>query len=165
MAVSLEEFRSIVGSFPTGVTVVTTAGADGVPRGLTSNAFTSVSADPPLLLVCVGKTSRSLPALLDARSFVVHFLDEAATGLSATFASRADDKFAGLAWRPSAVANGAPILRDGVVAYAECQTHAEIDAGDHIILVGQIEAGDRREGVPLIYYQRQYSGWPSASAG
>ncbi|GAA3546882.1 flavin reductase family protein [Nocardioides daeguensis] len=161
MSVSREEFRSIVGAFPTGVTVVTVMDADGRAKGLTSNAFTSVSADPPLLLVCVDKSSRSLPALRQAGSFVVHFLAESASELSAVFASRSHDKFAGLAWTPSEVANGAPVLEEGVVAHAECRTYAEVDAGDHVILLGRIECGERRGGSPLMYYQRQYGAWPS----
>lgn len=162
MTISGEEFRSIVGAFPTGVTVVTVCDTDGSAKGLTSNAFTSVSADPPLLLVCVGKGSRSLPALQQAQSFVVHFLDDSASELSSVFASRSQDKFAGLAWSPSEVANGAPVLREGVVAHAECRTHAEVDAGDHVILVGRIERGERRSGRPLMYYERQYGSWPAS---
>lgn len=161
MSISADTFRSIVGSFPTGVTVVTAMGQDGHAKGLTSNAFASVSAEPPLVLICIDRSSRSLPTLLEAKSFVVHFLDESAADLSAVFASRSEDKFAGLDWTPSRFAGGAPVLREGVVAHAECRTQDEVEAGDHVILVGRIEAGARHEGSPLMYYQRQYGAWPA----
>lgn len=160
MAVDPDTFRAVVGAFPTGVTVVTTLDTDGAPRGLTSNAFSSVSADPPLLLVCVDKRSQTLPALEAAGAFVVNFLAAGRHALSSTFASRSPDKFAGVSWEPSAVANGAPILVHDVVAYAECVIHQRVEAGDHVILIGRIEAGATRPGSPLMYYRRTYAAWP-----
>jgi flavin reductase (DIM6/NTAB) family NADH-FMN oxidoreductase RutF len=153
-------FFSIMGAFPTGVTVVTTLDAEGQPRGLTSNAFTSVSADPPLLLVCVDKRSNTLPALQATRKFVVNFLREGRGALSDRFASKALDKFNGIAWR--AAANGMPLLYDDVLAHAECSVEQEIEAGDHIIFIGRVEGGRPPEtgSQPLMYLRRTYGSWP-----
>lgn len=162
--VDLDLFRALVGSFPTGVTVVTTLGVDGTPRGLTSNAFSSVSAVPPLLLVCVDKRSNTLPALEASGAFVVNFLAAGRDAVSNTFASKVDDKFAGLHWEPSTLSRGAPILVDDVIGYAECTTHQVIDAGDHAIFLGRIEGGAVNADVrPLMYYRRQYATWPEAN--
>jgi flavin-dependent trigonelline monooxygenase, reductase component len=161
--IDLELFKGVVGSFPTGVTVVTSCGADGVPRGLTSNAICSVSADPPQLLVCVDKRSQTLPAIRAAGSFVVNFLAAGREELSDRFASKHPDKLADVTWEPSAIAGGAPILVDDVVAVAECVVAQEVDAGDHWIFIGRIEAGAVYERVPLMYYRRAYAPWPRPS--
>ncbi|RYF39596.1 MAG: flavin reductase, partial [Comamonadaceae bacterium] len=96
--VDSESFASIMRRLPGGVSVVTTRDQGGAPCGLTSTAISSVSADPPLLLVCVALTSRTLPALRESRGFVVHFMDQTSVAACVTFASKADDKFAGLEW-------------------------------------------------------------------
>jgi flavin reductase (DIM6/NTAB) family NADH-FMN oxidoreductase RutF len=158
--VDLELFKEVAGSFPAGVAVVTARDADGQPRGLTSNAICSVSASPPLLLVCVDKRSQTLPAIRSAGSFVVNFLAAGREELSDRCASKRPDKLAGVAWQPSAIAGGAPILVDDVVAVAECLVVREIDAGDHCIFIGGIEAGAVYERVPLMYYRRAYAPWP-----
>lgn len=160
MAVDLDLFRAIVGSFPTGVTVVTVMGVDGQPRGLTSNAFSSVSAEPPLLLVCVDKRSQTLASLEAAGAFVVNFLAAGRDEVSNTFASKAPDKFAGLTWTASAIAKGAPILVEDSVAYAECVTEQVVDAGDHFIFLGRVEGGLATGGPPLMYFKRTYATWP-----
>lgn len=160
MPVELDLFRNLVGSFPTGVTVVTALDADGTPRGLTSNAFSSVSANPPLLLVCVDKRSQTLPALEHSGAFVVNFLKAGRDEISNRFASKDPDKFRDLAWDTSALAKGAPILKDDVIAYAECVTWQAIEAGDHWVYLGQIEGGAVLDDeAPLMYYRRQYAAW------
>jgi flavin reductase (DIM6/NTAB) family NADH-FMN oxidoreductase RutF len=153
-------FFSLMSAFPTGVTVVTTLDAQGQPRGLTSNAFSSVSADPPLLLVCVDKRSNTLEALQSTRKFVVNFLREGRGPLSDRFASKLSDKFDGIAWRPAA--NGQPVLHDDVLAWAECTVEAEVPAGDHIIFIGRVEAGQppAPDSQPLMYFRRTYASWP-----
>jgi flavin reductase (DIM6/NTAB) family NADH-FMN oxidoreductase RutF len=158
--VDLELFKRVVGSFPAGVAVVTARGADGVSRGMTSNAICSVSASPPQLLVCVDKRSQTLSAIRGARSFVVNILAAGREALSDRFASKHHDKLAGVTWEPSRVAGGAPVLVDDVVAAAECLVTKEIDAGDHWIVVGTIEAGTVHDRVPLMYYRRVYASWP-----
>jgi flavin reductase (DIM6/NTAB) family NADH-FMN oxidoreductase RutF len=153
-------FRAVVGSFPTGVTVVTTVGNDGVPRGLTSNAVCSVSAEPPLLLFCIDKRSNTLQSLLEANAFVVNFLAAGRGELATLFASRGGDKFNGVRWEPSLPARGAPILIDDTVAHAECSVTQIIDAGDHLVFIGLVEQGRSNEGTPLMYLRRTYAAWP-----
>lgn len=161
MPLDLDLFRAIVGSFPTGVTIVTTVDpADGAPRGLTSNAFSSVSADPPLVLVCVDKRSQTLPALQANGAFVVNFLAAGRDQLSNVFASKEPDKFAGVTWDASSLAKGSPILVDDAIAYAECITAQVIEAGDHYVFLGRIEGGGATDSAPLMYYKRQYATWP-----
>jgi len=153
-------FFAIMGAFPTGVTVVTALDAQGEPRGLTSNAFSSVSADPPLLLVCVDRRSNTLEALQTTRKFVVNFLREGRGALSDRFASKVPDKFDGVAWRPAA--NGQPLLYADVLSWAECSVEAEIPAGDHIVFIGRVEAGQppAPDSQPLMYFRRGYGSWP-----
>jgi len=144
-------------AFPTGVAIVTTLDVDGKPRGLTTNALCSVSADPPLLLVCVDEESRTLAALLHSKRFVVNFVAEGRDELALRFASKADDKFASVAWEPGL--GGMPCLREDSLAYAECETEQELEAGDHVIVTGRVVGGmaPDPESVPILYFRRSYS--------
>jgi flavin reductase (DIM6/NTAB) family NADH-FMN oxidoreductase RutF len=160
--VSVDRYRELAGSFPTGVTVVTTRDPiDGTPRGLTSQAFVGLSSDPPLMMVALARTSRTVPSIMRARSFVVNFLNAESQHLSQVFASKSDDKFEGLPWVASLVAGGAPILRDHSVAYAECGVVEVHEGGDHWIFVGRVHGGENLGGAPLLYYRRQYAPWHS----
>ena len=118
VAVTREEYVGIMSAFPTGVAIVTTLEPDGTPRGLTTNAVTSVSSEPPILLVCVDRDSRTLPALLHSKRFVVNFMRDDCAELCSLFASKADDKFSQVSWTPGL--GGVPILHEGAVAHAEC---------------------------------------------
>jgi flavin reductase (DIM6/NTAB) family NADH-FMN oxidoreductase RutF len=161
MPVDAQLFRSIMGSFPAGVTVVTAIDATGTARGLTTTAVSSVSLDPPLLLVCVAKTSNTLPALRHSRAFVANFLAAGQERLAEVFASKDPDKFREVRWRPAPAAGGAPVLEDGCAAHAQCQCVQEIDAGDHVILVGRVEDGGvEAEAAPMLFRQGVYRGWP-----
>lgn len=161
--VDRELFRAIAGAFPTGVTVVTTIGPDGRPRGLTSQAFVALSTEPPLMLVSVDRSSRTLAALKETRTFVINFLKAGAEDLSTRFATKADDKFKDVPWVPSALAHGAPILRDHIVAFAECQVEEVHEVGDHFMFIGRVVGGQSSDGVPLMYYRRTYAAWPAES--
>ena len=158
MPVDRQAFAEIMASLPSGVAVVTTV-RDGHARGLTTTAVASVSAEPPLLLVCVDVTSRTLPALLERGSFVVNFLRAGRDELARRFATKADDKFGNVAWQPSP--GGLPILHDDAVAWAECSTEEQIGAGDHVILLGRVDAGEtlHPEDIPLLYYRRTWGEW------
>ncbi len=160
MPVDRDHYRNLAGSFPTGVTIVTARDADGAPRGLTTQSFVGLSIEPPLMLVSIDKTSRTLPSLRRAQCFVINFLKVGAEDVSTVFASKSDDKFAGVAWQPSTIAKGAPILHECAVAYAECIVVQELEAGDHWILIGRVEGGEVLGGTPLTYYRRIYAGWP-----
>jgi len=161
--VDREQYRAIAGAFPTGVTVVTTIGPDRQPRGLTSQAFIALSTEPPLMLVSVDRTSRTLAALKETRAFVINFLKSGAEEVSTLFASKSDDKFKDVPWIPSALADGAPILRDHIVAFAECTVEEVHEVGDHFMFIGRVIGGQSSDGVPLMYYRRTYAAWPAES--
>ncbi|ACM30710.1 flavin reductase family protein [Agrobacterium sp. SHOUNA12C] len=127
--------RDAFGAFPTGVTVVTTRDQAGVPIGFTANSFTSVSLDPPLLLVCLAKTSRNFTAMTSATSFAINVLSETQKHISNTFARPVEDRFATVEWASGSA--GCPILAD-VAAWFECTLEQVIEAGDHVILMGRI---------------------------
>jgi flavin reductase (DIM6/NTAB) family NADH-FMN oxidoreductase RutF len=147
-------------AFPTGVTVVTTTDADGAFKGFTSNAVTSVSLDPPMLLVCVALTSETLPVLRHAGRFVVNFLKSGEHETSDRFARKGADKFLGVSFD---VCAGLPVLRAHTIAHAICTTEVELEAGDHIVLIGRVVDGHAipTEARPLLYYQSTYLQWPS----
>ena len=160
MPVDRDRYRKLAGSFPTGVAVVTTRDDKGEPRGLTTQSFVGLSTDPPLVLVAIDKAARTLVWLKRTDGFVINFLKMGADAVSTKFASKVDDKFAGLPWRESGAAAGAPILHEHAVAYVECRTVSQQEAGDHWIFIADVIGGEHLGGVPLMYYRRTYAGWP-----
>jgi flavin reductase (DIM6/NTAB) family NADH-FMN oxidoreductase RutF len=160
--VDRDTFVEIMASYPAGVAIVTTLDADGTPRGLTTTAVSSVSAEPPLLLVCVDLTSRTLPALRAGGRFVVNFLREGRSEVARLFASKRDDKFEQVRWQ--ATSSGMPCLAEDALAWAECVTVQELEPGDHVILLGQVEegSGSADEDAPLMYYRRSWGVWKPA---
>lgn len=153
MPIDKQEFRRVLGHFAAGVTIVTTRGDDGSPYGLTATAFTSVSLEPPLVLVCVDKRSESHPHFHTSRVFAVNFLAVDHEHLSRRFAVSGGDKFNGLAVRPGVT--GAPVLVEAL-GYLECRAIDVLDSGDHTVFIGEVEAGDAREGEPLLYFRGGY---------
>ena len=164
MPVSRDLFRAISSSFPTGVLIIATLDEHGEPKGLTTQAFMSLSTDPPLVLVAIDKTSRTLPALRKHGAFVINFLKEGAEDVATLFASKSDEKFENVRWDPAAEARGAPILRDVSLAYAVCRVTEVHEAGDHILFVATVEGGEVLGGTPLMYYKRTYAAWPEGRA-
>jgi flavin reductase (DIM6/NTAB) family NADH-FMN oxidoreductase RutF len=147
------EFRRVLGHFASGVTIVTTCDADGRPTGLTASAFTSVSLDPPLILICVDHKSQSHGPLVERGRFAVNFLSADQEALSRKFATTRLDKFDGVAHRMTAL--GVPVI-DGALAQLECVTVSRHDEGDHTILIGRVEETTANDGPPLLYYRGQY---------
>lgn len=147
--------RAALGSFPTGVTIITTRGPNGEPVGLTCNSFNSVSLEPPLVSWGLRLASSNLDAFRQAPSFTVHVLAERQNELSTRFASRAvADKFAGLPWH--AGLDGAPVL-EGCVATFECRKFAEHVAGDHALFLGQVVRFEHKGGEDsLVFYRGAY---------
>ncbi len=145
--------RNAFGAFATGVTVITTRQPDGTPRGFTANSFTSVSLDPPLLLVCLAKSAHSADAFANAPHFAVNILAEDQKAISGLFASRAPDKFHQCKWTPGHA--DVPIL-SGTLAQFTCARHRLVDAGDHLVLIGRIEDFATREAQPLGYFRGNY---------
>jgi len=162
MPISRQRFFDVMASFPSGVAIVTTVGPGGDPRGLTTTAVSSVSAHPPTVLVCVDLGSRTLAALRARRSFVVNFMGQGRSHLCLLFASKADDKFSGVAWRETAL--GLPLLHEDALAWAECTTVHDLETGDHVILVARVEDGGVTEELdePLMYYRRSWGVWSPA---
>jgi flavin reductase (DIM6/NTAB) family NADH-FMN oxidoreductase RutF len=153
MPIDKQEFRRVLGHFAAGVTVVTTIDEAGAPYGLTATAFTSVSLEPPLILVCVDKKSESHPHFHTSGIFAVNFLAVDHEHLSRRFAVSGGPKFEGLAVQRGAT--GAPVLSDAL-GHLECRTVNVVDAGDHTIFLGQVEAADARDGEPLLYFRGAY---------
>ena len=153
MPISQEEFRTALRHFAAGVTVVTTRDSSGQPSGLTASAFTSVSLDPPLVLVCVDRTAVSHPALEAHGWFAINVLGRDQTHLSRRFALSGGDKFGDLSFHEGLAR--LPLL-DGVLATLECRLVARHEAGDHTIFVGQVEAVAMAGGHPLVYFQGDY---------
>jgi flavin reductase (DIM6/NTAB) family NADH-FMN oxidoreductase RutF/plasmid maintenance system antidote protein VapI len=153
-------FFALMSAFPTGVTIVATLDEDGQPRGLTCTAVCSLSADPPLLLVCIDRRSRTLPALRYSGRFVVNYLLAGRGELSNRFAGHQPDRWLDTAWRPTRT--GLPWLHADSLAYAECSLVQEIPSGDHVICVGRVDGGQPpAPGTqPLMYFRRGYATVP-----
>lgn len=133
--IDARDLRRAFGNFATGVTIVTTLDAAGLPCGFTANSFTSVSIEPPLLLVSIAKSAFGCEAFTGSSGFAVNILADDQRELSNRFARAGEDKFADQNWH--AKATGSPIL-DKVVAWFDCEHHEQVDAGDHIILIGRV---------------------------
>jgi flavin reductase (DIM6/NTAB) family NADH-FMN oxidoreductase RutF len=158
--VAADQFRSLAGSLPTGVCVITTSDARGGPVGMTSGAVCSLSCEPPLLLTCLSRGSKTLAAIRERDAFVVNVLAAHSAELSNRFAGAVTDRFADVAWTREG-GGGLPVLTDGAVAHAVCHVYQLVNAGDHVIVIGLIVAGEHRLDVePLMYFRRAYSGFP-----
>ena len=146
--------RDALSCFATGVTVVTCVDASGAPAGLTVNSFTSVSLDPPLLLVCLAKPAASSAALVAASHFAVNVLQTGQQPASIRFSTRDQDRFGTTPWSTGEA--GAPILKDSMGVF-ECERYAVHDGGDHHILIGQVvKATFDAQLDPLLYFRGSY---------
>ncbi len=146
--------RDAMGCFATGITVVTAQDASGTPVGLTANSFTSVSLDPPLLLVCIANTAGTAPVLRNAAHFGVNVLQTSQQQTSNRFAGKGEDRFAETPWAPGET--GVPLLEGSLVGF-ECKRHAVHDGGDHFLLVGEVvRAGFEPRRDPLLYFRGKY---------
>ncbi len=152
-AIDPRRLRDAFGSFATGVTVLTARQADGTPRGFTANSFTSVSLDPPLLLVCLAKSAHSLTTFTESAHFGVNVLGKDQQAISGLFASRMADKFAQCDW--AAGAGDVPMI-GGALAQFACRQERLVDAGDHVVLIGRVIDFATGEGAPLGYFRSRY---------
>ncbi len=152
--ISADEFRQVLGHFATGVTVITVRDPDGRPTGLTASAFTSVSLDPPLILVCVDHKSQSYPALIVSKTFAVNILSLDQEAVSRRFATtKIENKFEGVPFTLSPL--GLPLI-DSALAQLECATVNIHPEGDHSIFIGRVERSQSAAGAPLVYYRGRY---------
>ena len=145
--------RRVLGCFVTGVTVVTTRGGGGAPLGFTASSFTSVSLEPPLVLVCVGHEVEGLDVYRRCSEFAINVLGDSQRALSARFATEHPDRFAGVRWREGA--HGVPIL-EGCIAVLECAPWRRIEAGDHMILIGRVLRCEDSDDGALAYWRGSY---------
>ena len=146
--------RDALGCFATGVTVVTCLDGDGAPVGLTVNSFTSVSLDPPLLLVCIDRKAASAAALASASHFAVNVLQTGQQPASIRFSTRHEDRFGPNDW--SAGELGAPVLKASLSVF-ECEAHAVHEGGDHHILLGKVIKATFDAALdPLLYFRGRY---------
>ena len=152
--ISPDEFRHTLSHFASGVTVITACDRDGRPTGLTASAFTSVSLNPPLILVCVDHKSQSYPALVAGKVFAVNVLCHDQEHVSRRFATtKIENKFEGVPFSLSQM--GLPLL-DNALAHLECATVNVHIEGDHSIFVGRVESVRTGSGLPLVYYRGRY---------
>jgi flavin reductase (DIM6/NTAB) family NADH-FMN oxidoreductase RutF len=153
MALTPAEFRTALRCFAAGVTVVTTRDREGRPSGLTASAFTSVSLDPPLVLVCVDHAATAHPSFRAHGRFAVNVLRREQEALSRRFAESGGDKFQGVPCHDGRM--GLPLL-DGALAALECRVVEAHEAGDHTIFIGRVEAASVAGGRPLVYFHGSY---------
>ncbi|NDJ33623.1 MAG: flavin reductase family protein [Chloroflexi bacterium] len=157
MPVDSETFKAAMARFTAGVTVVTTLHENEIPIGVTATAFSSVSLEPPLVLICIGKGLFTLDCIEACGVFAVNFLKRDQLEWGQLFAgmipNRDDDRFAEIAVETAET--GAPVL-PGVLGWVDCQLYNKIDAGDHVVFIGEVLAAHVSDGMPLAYFDRQW---------
>ena len=149
-----DDFRSVLGRFASGVTIVTSMDADGNDQGMTVSSFCSLSLEPSLILFCVDQTASMYTSLANASGFTVNILSEKQESLARRFSGPDPNRFDGIGY--SRGGNGMVIL-DEVLAYLECKCVATHLGGDHCIYVGEVEVAYAHEGRPLLYYRSGYA--------
>ena len=153
MPIEKSELRRVMGHFATGVTVITTRDGKGNLSGLTANAVTSVSLDPPLVLICVDKGADCYGCFEESQVFVVNVLAEDQEDVSRRFATKGADKFEGVGYRLNE--DGCAVL-NGAVAHLDCRIVSRHDGGDHTIYVAEVDAADAGENPPLLFFRGGY---------
>jgi 3-hydroxy-9,10-secoandrosta-1,3,5(10)-triene-9,17-dione monooxygenase reductase component len=156
MSIDAAQFKHIMSRWCSGVTVVTMKSGDMV-HGLTASAFCSVSLNPSLILVCVGKKQSSLPMIKDSGRFIVNILAQGQDEVSQAFAMPRPEGIAQFAKTPYKLSpNGTPVL-EGTLGHLDCKVHSITDAGDHEVIIGEIERCEIPEAEnPLLYYKGKY---------
>jgi flavin reductase (DIM6/NTAB) family NADH-FMN oxidoreductase RutF len=147
------DFRNALGTYGTGVTIITATAADGKPYGITCNSFASVSLNPPLVLWSLGIYSSSLAVFQNASHFTVHVLGNSQQALANKFAKSTEDKFAGVDWTPGL--GNAPVLAESVANF-QCRSVNRYYGGDHVIFLGAVEAYAYNSGEPLLFARGTY---------
>jgi flavin reductase (DIM6/NTAB) family NADH-FMN oxidoreductase RutF len=161
-AIDPRDFRNALGSYATGVTIITAADGNGKLAGLTCNSFTSVSLNPPLVLWSLVIYSQSMSVFQNATHFAVNVLGTGQRDLAAKFAVSSADKFAGVEWKPGV--GNAPVLA-GSVANFQCRTADRYYGGDHVIFLGAVEAYAYNREAPLLFARGGYGRFMQAEQG
>jgi flavin reductase (DIM6/NTAB) family NADH-FMN oxidoreductase RutF len=159
-ALTAEKFRMAMGSFAAGVTIVTTMDSSQRPHALTATAFSSVSLNPPLCLVCIDRRARTYRSVIRSGCFAVNILSAEQRSLSAHFASPIVEKFETIPWRIGEM-TGCPII-EGALAWMECSVAEIYSGGDHDIFLGRVASVQVHDGTPLVYFRGSYSSLPPA---
>jgi flavin reductase (DIM6/NTAB) family NADH-FMN oxidoreductase RutF len=148
-------FRQVMGRLAGGVVIVTARDAEGEARGFTATAVCSVSLDPPLVLVCVGRDAHTLAALRTTGRYALNFLRSGDVSRADRFAGSEESKFEGVEWVPAE--GGSPVLA-GSLAWVECEVEREVEAGDHVVLIGRVTAArlESPDGAPLVHFASRY---------
>lgn len=154
MAIGPDDFRAVLGRFASGVTVLTVQMPDGRDHGMTASAFCSVSLTPPMVLACVDQSTEMHTLLQDVDYFGVNILEESQEALSRRFAELPAARFDGLGYTR---AESGVVLLDDALAQMECRMVARHEAGDHTIIVGEVEWAEVQSGRPLLYYRGGYA--------
>ncbi len=154
MPIDKDLYRAVLGRFASGVTIVTTVDSDGRDQGMTVSAFSSLSLDPPLVLVCIDHGASLWPVLQHAAHYAINILSAEQEALSRRFSSREGDRFDGIGFTRGGT--GVALL-DDTLAAVECTVTARLTQGDHTILVGTVEYGVARDLQPLLYYRGGYA--------
>jgi flavin reductase (DIM6/NTAB) family NADH-FMN oxidoreductase RutF len=154
MTIEQDLFRAVLGRFASGVTIVTTQDPDGRDHGMTVSAFSSLSLDPPLVLVCIDHSASIWPVLRHAAHFAINVLASTQEALSRRFSSRDGDRFEGVGFTRGT--SGVALL-DDTLAAVECTVTTRVEQGDHTILIGTVEFGVARDLQPLLYYRGGYA--------
>jgi len=157
MAIDPRELRNVFGVFATGVTIITTNDVNGKPFGLTANSYTSLSLDPPLVLVCVDKKVDCYACFEQSKVFAVNFLAEDQEQLSTRFATKGIEKFEGVPIRQGSI--GVPLL-EGAIGFIECKLVNGYEGGDHTIYVGEVQAASASGERPLLFFKGKYNKLP-----
>ena len=155
MSLDPDSYRSVLGRFASGITVITAVDADGRDVGMTASAFSSVSLLPPLVQVCVDRAASMFEALLPGERFGVHVLAADQEALSRRFAGvESSHRFEGIGFTRGE--NGV-VLLDAALAHLECRMASKFEAGDHVIFIGEVERANARDAKPLLYYRGGYA--------
>jgi len=154
MPIDKDLFRAVLGRFASGVTIVTTTDEHGRDHGMTVSAFSSLSLDPPLVLVCLDHNASVWPAFAVAEQFAINILGSTQEALSRRFASKEGDRFESVGFTRGA--SGVALL-DDTLASIECRVATRVAQGDHSIVVGTVESGSTRDLQPLLYYRGGYA--------
>ncbi|MDE2572093.1 MAG: flavin reductase [bacterium] len=153
-AVDARRLRDVAAAFATGVTIITTSD-DSEHHGCAANAVTSLSLDPPLMLLCLDHAAKTHAKAIAARKFAINILraGEESERICRLFAGKGERKFEGLAWRPGAT--GVPIL-EAAFAWVECRLERTYEGGDHTIFIGRVVSADALDDEPLIFYRGRF---------
>ncbi len=154
MTVDDDLFKSVLARFASGITIITTRDSDGRDHGMTASAFSSLSLDPPLVLVCIANDATIAPVVATASSFAVNVLAESQEALSRRFAGKLDDRFAGVGHTRGELGDA---ILDDVLAWMQCRIVARHPAGDHVVVIGAVTGAGVRDARPLLYYRGGYA--------